>query len=289
MKRLSLVATVLLLIPVAWAMGSTGASAGGTVRARQPSAVALSATLFKTFSSKVGPGTTVKVSTDGNVIGFASPTNVDHIDAGLVVEGYVLCYTNPITTQNVDAFDLAYAASGFGPSTDSASPVSVTRTTSDGVLQLAQTFTFNGRSRSLQITMTVSNISGKTVTGVGLRREVDFDIDAGGTDGTGTFNNLFGTTIGSVFAYNDSGGNSFYLAPGEHGMMLRSLYDKLGSKNGGPLPGAATSNVADTGCTPTVDPTPAGPVDDGASFNVSPVYSLTAGGTFTEAIEYDAF
>ena len=128
------------------------------------------------------------------------------------------------------------------------------------------------------------------LTGIGLRRTVDFDIDAGGADGTSSFVNLFGATIGSVFAYNDSGGASSFFPPGEHGMVLRSLYEKIGKQTFGPLPGAATTSPAfDTGCIPTVDPTPVGPVDDGASFNVLPILSLPAGGSLTEVVEYDAF
>jgi hypothetical protein len=248
-----------------------------------------SATLYQTFSSKVGGGTVVKVSTDGNVIGFASPSDVDHIDAGLVVEGYVLCYTNPNTAMNVDAYDVAAAASGFGVSTDVAKPFKITRTTSDGVLQFVQTFKFDGTGRSMRITMTVTNLLSVAVPGVSLRRMADFDIDAGGTDGTANFNDFFGATIGSVFAYNDSGGAAGFIAPGQHGMMLRSLYETLGKLKGGPLPGAATSVVLDTGCGPSVDPTPVGPVDDGASFNVLPILSLPVGGSLTEVVEYDAF
>jgi hypothetical protein len=165
--------------------------------------------------------------------------------------------------------------------------VSATRTTSDGVLQLTQTFKVNGAGRSFQVTMTLTNVSGKTVTSIGLRRQVDIDADAGGANGTGNFTNLFGATSSSVFAYNDSGGGPT-IVPGEHGLMLRSLYNKVGSENYGQLAGSATSTFNDTGCIATVDRSPVGPVDDGATFNMLPILSLPAGGTMTEVIESDS-
>lgn len=248
----------------------------------------LGTVVTKTFSSTIAGGTVVKITADGNVVGFASPKTLDHIAAGDIVEGYVLCYTNPKTAMAVNAYDVAFAASGFKASTHVASPYSVTRTTTDGVLRLKQAFVFNGLERSLQITMTLTNLSGQTVKNIRLRRQVDFDADAGGSSGTGSFTNLFGaTTSGSVFAYNDSGG-SLSLAPGDHGMLLRFLNGKAGTKLYGPTSGSATSSIYDSACSPGIDPTPDGPLDLGATQNFLVPVTLTAGQVLTETIEYES-
>ena len=164
----------------------------------------------------------------------------------------------------------------------------MTRTTKGGLLQLTQTFTFDGPGRSLGVVMTLKNISGTTITGVSMRRQVDIDADAGGTNGTGTYDNIFGATSGSVFGYDDGGGSIFVTPPGQHGLMIRSLATSLGNQKGGGLEGAATRNTSDVGCSPTVDPTPTTPSDDGASFVVSPHLSLPPGESLTETLEFDA-
>jgi hypothetical protein len=244
--------------------------------------------LLTTFTSTYGPGTVVEVSTNGNVTGFASPTDLEHIGVGVVVEGYVVCYTNPNTSTPVTAYDVNSVAGGFGAATSTPSPTKVVRDTSDGIMRLTQTYTFDGKSRSLMITMTLENISGMTVKGVGMRRQVDFDVDAGGPDGTGDFNNRFGADTLSGFAYNDSGGGPS-LAPGEHGMMIRGLSEKLGKLSGGGPGGVATDDIADVGCTPTADPTPNGPKDDGMATSNFPVLTMKPGAKFVMVLEYDAF
>jgi hypothetical protein len=286
MKRWGLVVGTILVVVSAWAVAPSDASVTRIGRSSQhaTSKAPLLATVFKKFSSNQGLGTTVVISKNGNVIGFASPKDLDHIAAGEVSEGYVLCYHDPHTQAAVDAWDTAGNASGFGASTDSTGPVKVVRTTSDGDLRLTQTFSFNGLGRYLRITMALTNLSGLPVSNVSLRRQVDFDIDAGGTDGTGNFDNLFGASSTSVFAYNDSGGNLLINSHGDHGMVLRLLAD-----NGFLLySGAATHITDDSSCTPSIDSSPLGPVDDGATF-ASIGKSLPAGKTFSQTIEYDAF
>jgi len=271
-----------------WVWTAVPSVASGTIApgGRQGAQVVepLGTTLFKKFSSSAGLGTTVRISADGNVFGFASPKDVDHIDAGAIVaEGYVLCYKDPHTQNPVDAYDVADKASGFGVSTHTASPVAVTRTTTDGNLRLTQTFTFDGLGRSLRVTMSVKNLSGVSISGVSLRRQVDIDADTGGTDGTGNFNNRFGATSASVFAYNDSGGGPTVI-PGAHGLMMRVL----AAKGLFVLFPGATGTIDDTSCSPSIDPTPLGPADEGASYSVLGA-TLPAGATWSEIIEYDAF
>jgi hypothetical protein len=291
MKRWALLVGAVLVVVSAWAVVPSGASVTRIGRSVQhaTSEAPLLATVFKKFSSNSFGGTTVVISKDGNVIGFASPKDLEHIAFGEVSEGYVLCYDDPHTQTLVNTYDTADKASGFGASTDSTGPVKVVRTTSDGDLRLTQTFSFNGLGRYLRITMALTNLSGLPISEVSLRRQVDFDVDAGGKDGTGNPDNLFGASSSSVFAYNDSGGGLGEIGGhGDHGMMLRLLAD-----NGFRLvSGAATHIPNDSSCNPNsdVDTTPIGPVDDGATFNTLGFgATLPAGKTFSQTIEYDAF
>ncbi len=284
MKRLVPVIGIAIASIWVWTVVPSAASGSFAPGARQAShgVRPLSTTLFKKFSSNAGLGTTVRISTNGNVFGFASPKDVDHIDAGVVAEGYVLCYKDPNAQNPVNAYDVADKSSGFAASTHTASPVTVTRSTSDGNLRLTQMFTFDGLGRSLRVTMSVKNLSGMSISGVSLRRQVDIDADAGGTGGSNDFNDRFGATSASVFGYNDSSGGPT-LTP-SHGLMMRLLAVK------GFLilfPGAS-STIDDTSCSASNDASPIGPADEGASYSVLGA-TLPAGATWSETLEYDAF
>jgi hypothetical protein len=228
---------LLVLGALALVLASSVISTGG-VRA-QPDAPAsnqppppdiapASLTPFQTFSSNADRGTRVVVSTHGNVIEFNSPNTAgadyDHIAAGTVLEGYSLCY-RPSSGILRTAYDIAYTESGFGAATNLTGPARVNRPTSDGVLQLNQTFTFNGQNKALTIKMVLKNTSGAPVTDIYLRRVADFDVDAAGGNGTGIFNNWHARTEqDSVFAWSEPGTAS----PEAHGMVLRHLTQSPG-------------------------------------------------------------
>jgi hypothetical protein len=130
--------------------------------------------------------------------------------------------------------------------------------------------------------MSLKNLSGQSISGVTLRRQVDFDVDAGGSAGTNNFDNRWGASSASVFAYNDTGGGPTLSPP--HGMMLRILAVKGFQIL---FPGA-TPTINDTDCSPVIDATPVAPTDEGASYTIVGK-PMPAGVTWTETIEYDAF
>jgi hypothetical protein len=168
----------------------------------------LSVTPWKTFSTAAQGGTSVVVSTNGNVLSFTSPTGSQHIAR----EGYVICY-EPIPNTVLNAYDLAATETRFLPSTQGTS--NVLRSTSDGVLSLNQAFAFSAANRQLTIAMTVKNLTGSTVYHVVLRRQVDFDIPTGDYA-----DDWHAATVDSYFAWDS------------HGMVLRHISVPSGVSHG---------------------------------------------------------
>lgn len=206
---------------------------------------------LKTFSSSVEGGTHVTISIHGNITRFLSPgslpnTGYEHIGVGAFSEGYILCYRNPFSSATVNAYDVGDSEVGFGPSIASCSSptaCAVTRNTTDGVLQLRQNFSFNGAERRLRIQMTVKNLTGATVSNIILRRQVDFDIDTGGSQGWASFINHHASTAGfGVFAWTDSPPSGKV----NHGMILRHIVRTSGVGTSARV----TSNILDTSCDP---------------------------------------
>ena len=192
-------------------------------------------------------GTQYRVSNQGNVFSAESPTGYEHIDVGSTFEGYVLCYTPPSSLE-VQAYDSAFTSTGFGTATHSTgSPWTVTRSTSDGKVQLKQVFTFNGTSKSLNVAMTVKNLTGSTLGNVIVARVADFDVDVGGVNGFAFFSdNWFAATDDSVFAWNDPG--SFL--NDTHGMILRHVKQPGGTNRFVLYPNNSTDCHTGGGTTP---------------------------------------
>ena len=271
---------LLVLGALALVLASSVISTGG-VRA-QPDAPAsnqppapdiapASLTPFQTFSANADLGTRVVVSTHGNVVEFNSPNSAgndyEHIAAGAVLEGYSVCYLTP--SGNKTAYDIGYAESGFGAATDLTGPVRVNRATSDGLLQLNQTFTFNGQNKALTIKMVVKNNSANTMYEVYLRRIADFDVDTGGPSGTGdTSTNWHDFSQESAFA-------RWF-----HAMALRHL-----TQANGVLHWALVTGWSDTSsCNPSGVGTPAyGDYTDSLIYYIP---TLPAGASKTINIQY---
>jgi hypothetical protein len=135
----------------------------------------------------------VCVSTHGNVAVFATPTN--HI----FDEGYAVC-RNQFTPELTLYFDYDNADSGWGPaSTTDLTPVTIVRTTTDGVFTLTQKFAVDTVEMDLTITMTLKNNTAVTQTSIALMRGGDFD--AGGST-----SNMFTWSLDSVVALTFAGG-----------------------------------------------------------------------------------
>jgi len=221
MKPKVLVLAVLLVSAMSWTIASSGAT-GGSGEEREVSAPGVGARAireWRTFRSTVHDGTTYRVSRTGNVYSAESPTGIDHIDSGAPVEGYCLRYT-PEGLPSVEAYDVGDSRSGFGSATRSSSaPWKVTRTTSDGALQLAQVFSFDGPAKELQVRITLKNVSGGSVSNIALTRLVDFDVDVGGSSGfANAADNWVAVTEDTLLAWSDA---AVYTEP--HGMLLQLI------------------------------------------------------------------
>lgn len=281
MRKVQVFATVVVvaiglttLAPASWGgdgglpppSGPDQGADGARIRSNTPT--------FKTFSSTSLGGTRVVISIHGNITSFASPNNAtesyDHIGAGTVEEGYVLCYT-PSGLGQFNSYDVGWTESGFGAATTSSGPpVTVTRTTSDGRVRLKQTFTFSGARRSLQIKMDVTNLTGSTMSGVTIRRHADLDISTGGSSGTGDFANDFANTFQAVIAW-----ENYY-----HGMVMRPMQPVSGSVFGYIVSNVTTSCGFSSWGSPTI-----GADLSGAVF--APFGSLAAGATKSLTVIYE--
>lgn len=181
------------------------------------------------------------ISREGNLVRMEGPTGFEHIGNGAFSEGYVLCYGTVV------AYDLAQDTFGFAPAvaTCSGRTCTIVRNTADGKIQLKQVITKTADpDRSLNVEMTITNKSGASLGNVVLRRQADFDVDTGGSLGTRSFINWFGSSErDSAFAWNASADH----ASEDHAIVLR-YYNKL--------PDAArrfakvTSDILDNTCNP---------------------------------------
>ncbi len=184
------------------------------------------------------------ISAHGNLVRFDGPVGFEHIGTGTFGEGYVLCYGS------TRAYDVGYTESGFGPPTVascSGNNCTIVRKTLDNKIEFKQEFHKSSTAelgRLIRVKMTVRNLTATNLTNVVLRRQVDFDVDTGGSKGTGSFVNWFAASqFDSVFAWNSS---ADYIEDG-HALMLRHLTKvptaiKTVSK--------VTEDILDTTCSP---------------------------------------
>lgn len=187
----------------------------------------------------------VAISVHGNLVRFDGPVGFEHIGVGTYGEGYVLCYSSK------RAYDVGESESGFGPPTAascSGNSCTIVRNTTDGKVQFTQEFQKSSTAalgRLIRVKMTVKNLTGANLTNVVLRRQVDFDVDTGGSKGTGSFFNWFASSeADSAFAWNSP---SDYAEEG-HALVLRHITKtptatKALSK--------VTDDILDSSCNPT--------------------------------------
>lgn len=123
------------------------------------------------------------ISNDGNVVGFQSPSGFEHIRVGTIGEGYAVCTTIGGEIATNHGYDVGFAESGWGPPTvlqpsgPNTLPLTITRTTTDNIFTLKQTFARNAATKEVTVTMTLTNISTSVQPAVQIFREVDFDVD----------------------------------------------------------------------------------------------------------------
>lgn len=160
------------------------------------------------------------VTQNGNVTEFQSPVGVEHIREGGIIEGYGICdftnlnryfdwaeggdsgnWLNPVRTQ-------PHGANTF--------PLKITRTTSDGIFTLTQTFSQNPGERIVRVAMSLKN---DTAVPRDFALVRSADIDANNANG-GDFVNTFDFDHESAWGYN--AGFNLY------GLMLGSVPTNLG-------------------------------------------------------------
>ncbi len=183
------------------------------------------------------------ITQPGNLVQLESPAGFEHLQVGLVREGYLLCYSGP--SGPVVAFDVNDQAGGFqaavvsqpnGPET---LPIEIYRTSADGRLQFRQRYTGNSfigagggaldlnldgiscdtlqecgncTNRTVHILMEVTNTSQSQVDDLVLVRVADIDVD-GVPAG-----NHFARTADSVQAWRDGAGGG-----DAHGVLMQGI------------------------------------------------------------------
>jgi hypothetical protein len=222
---------------------------------------------FDTTIAYTFPGTPrVAISRHGNVVDFEGPAGYQHI----YTEGYVLCYGLN------NAYDIGIYESGFSAASAfscSGSTCTVTRNTADGRLELRQVITKNVPfERSFNVQMRVRNLTGSRISGIILRRHVDFDVDAPSA------NYFMATESDSVVGWNPADAS----AAEDHAAMIRFF-----RRTPTTIPTfAKVVNWPDSSCSPTNYAT-GGPVfgDYGATIQYD-VGSLAAGASATVEVQY---
>jgi len=251
----------------------TNQSVGDTSRIVDPT--------WKTYSTTVGRGTKINVSTGGNITSFASPNEAkgsyEHIGVGAIGEGYVLCYNG-----GSPAYDLGESSSGWAAPTTTSS--AVTRNTLDGKITMIQNFNLMVGTSTVPtfftVQMTLVNRTSQTLNNVVLRRQVDFDIDTGGTAGWAGFLSNHTRTKGTVSAFHDpveapTGKES-------HGIMMMVM------QSGGKWETRVTNSILDSTCNPTPAPLGASFVARGdyGDTMIFPIGSIPGGGSKTVSLRY---
>lgn len=228
------------------ALAVTSLSGGGIAIADQSSGAAslsLAATTacFSTHNFSSGANAmNICFTKNGNLIKFTSPAGFEHIQVGTFAEGYLL---NDLGS-GANYYDVGAADAGFGasvvnqPNGANTFPLTITRSTTDGIFKLKQVFSWGTATKNVNIVMTLTNNTTVSRT-VKLTRYYDGDID--GTTG----GDLYARTNDSVLAWEDG--------VGHHGLELVSLslstghstlVDIFTTGNGGVLPaGVATPTL----------------------------------------------
>ena len=167
----------------------------------------------------------VCISKDGNITKFESPAGFDQIGTGnLWRDGYSICTGNLPDFPNVpEGYDAGASEAGFGtpvvaqPNGPNTLPLAITRTTTDGVYELKQSYAQDTAKRDVAITMKITRRSNadcgsKGCPPVRLARYFEGDVD----------NNL---QPGARFAQDTDSVWEWINVPGNHGFVLSNLLD----------------------------------------------------------------
>jgi hypothetical protein len=123
----------------------------------------------------------VCISSDGNVSAFQSPSGVEYLGTGTVVEGYQLC-----TSDGEAAYDAGFTELNWGvptivePNGPNTLPLTIFRNTADGRFQLKQQYSISVPTKTVTLTMTITNLGATFAPNVTVVRFGD--IDPNGSD-----------------------------------------------------------------------------------------------------------
>jgi hypothetical protein len=150
------------------------------------------------------------VSANGNIVEFQSPAGSEHLRVQTIAEGYTICdRPNLIEAPINHGFDMAFDSGGFDASTVIAAPppavFGVTRTTSDRVYRVTQTFLRDPSDLAVAVTMTVTNRTFRPRFGVSVSRQFDGDLD------NGPFDDRYLRTADTVLGWQSSTGHGLEL------------------------------------------------------------------------------
>jgi hypothetical protein len=152
-----------------------------------------------TFTSGTAPFSLQFCVTDnGNIAQLATPVGLEHIRTGTIGEGYGICDT----TSGLEYADFSGGGATANwlppnitqPGGPNTFPLTIGRTTSDGIWQLRQTFTRSVGDRAVKIKMELLNQTAVNRS-VNLLRYADVDVNALAL-------NAFQATLFSAFAAN---------------------------------------------------------------------------------------
>jgi hypothetical protein len=193
------------------------------------------------------------LSDEGTIGRFTSPAGPSsHIS---LYEGYVACGTGAANAHTVGGSEVS--DSGWGPESISQPggpntlPITITRNSTDGKFQLAQTFEWNTAEKEVLITMILKNISGASITNVRLSRYYNSHVS------DGLFDDIHDRDSDSTWATDPGAG------AGHHTVMLTALtfsqthtafVEKFDDWN----PGGGGAQTA-TKCTAIAQPVPTAP------------------------------
>ncbi len=165
----------------------------------------------------------VCISTDGNLTKFESPAGFDQIGQGnLFRDGYSICTGNLPNFPNVpEGYDAGAAEAGFGapvitqPNGPNTLPLTIVRTTTDGVYELKQSYAQDVTKRDIAITMKITRKSNSDCGPNGcppvrLARYFEGDVD-----NNQSANARFAQDTDSVWEWINVSGN--------HGFVLSNL------------------------------------------------------------------
>jgi len=213
------------------------------------------------------------ISANGNLVQFTSPEGFEHIREGFIGEGYGVCDF----TQKKSYFNYAEGGTSGNwrtpvitqPAGPNTFPLTITRTTSDGIFTLTQSYSRNTSERIAKIAMTIRNNTGGPKTVYLIRFA---DIDANNAN-HGNSMNEFDFGIDSAWGYNS---HAYGLAVSTVPTTV-SHAGMVWSRNDGPDP-----------CNPLVYIVPTPFFGDGSAGILSS-FGLAAGQSKTISVEYQRF